>query len=120
FAIAYADETLHHREEKMLIRISEIFNITKEDYNRIKKIYDNKNNSPHQNLKKFYELLNVSENDSLESIKKKYRDIIKEYHPDTIQGKGLPEEFINFANKKLVDFNEAYNEIKKHKEKTTL
>ncbi len=120
FAIAYADETLHHREEKMIKRISEIFNITKEDYNRIKKIYDNKNTSAPQNLKKFYELLNVYETDSLEIIKKKYRDIIKEYHPDTIQGKGLPEEFINFANKKLVDFNEAYNEIKKHKEKTNL
>ena len=104
----------------MLIEISQIFKIKKEDYNRIKSIYDNKYNTDHQNLKKFYQLLGVSESDSLESIKNKYRNIIKEYHPDTIQGKGLPEEFINFANKKLVDFNEAYNEIKKHKEKKTL
>ena len=120
FAIAYADEILHYKEEKMLIEISQIFKIKKEDYNRIKSIYDNKYNTDHQNLKKFYQLLGVSESDSLESIKNKYRNIIKEYHPDTIQGKGLPEEFINFANKKLVDFNEAYNEIKKHKEKKTL
>ena len=51
----------------------------------------------------------------METIKKKYRNIIKDYHPDRIQGKGLPEDFIDFANKKLTDFNEAYNEIKKNR-----
>ena len=29
----------------------------------------------------------------------------------------MPSEFIKFANKKLKDFNEAYNEIKKYKRK---
>ena len=57
---------------------------------------------------------------ALKILKKKYKDIIKEYHPDRIQGKGLPAEFIKFANKKLIDFNEAYNEIKKHKENKSL
>ncbi len=117
FAIAYADHVLHDKEEKMLIEISKIFNICLEDYDRIKRIYENKNSvSNDDKLKNYYKLLGVSSSDSLESIKKKYRNIIKEYHPDRIQGKGLPEEFVNFANKKLVEFNEAYNEIKKQKQ----
>ena len=116
-AIAYADNVLHYREEKMLIKVSEIFKISSVDYNRIKGIYENKKSfSSADKLKRFYNLLGVSDTDSLDSIKKKYRSIIKEYHPDRIQGKGLPDEFINFANKKLVEFNEAYNEIKKQKQ----
>ena len=57
----------------------------------------------------------MTKNDSLETIKKKYREIIQSYHPDKIQGKGLPKDFVDFANKKLTDFNNAYNEIKKNK-----
>ena len=60
-------------------------------------------------------MLGVKESDSLDVIKKKYLKVVRDYHPDKIQGKGLPEDFIEFANKKLKDFNEAYNEIKKNK-----
>ena len=84
--------------------------------NSIKSIYDNKTSfSEKEKLKRYYDLLGVNESDSMEIIKKKYRDVIKNYHPDKIQGKGLPEDFIDFANKKLIDFNEAYNEIRKNR-----
>ena len=116
FAIAYADKVLHHNEERMLVELSEIFGIDKESYNRIKSIYDNKESfSDKEKLKRYYDLLGVKEADSIEVIKKKYRDVIKNYHPDKIQGKGLPDDFIDFANKKLIDFNEAYNEIRKNR-----
>ena len=122
FAIAYADKILHHKEEEMLIEISKIFKTSSDDFNRIKGLYNNSNNgSPYdERMKQYYKILGVLETDSLENIKKKYKDIIKEYHPDRTQGKGLPAEFIKFANKKLIDFNEAYNEIKKHKENKIL
>ena len=116
FAIAYADKSLHHNEENMLIEISKIFRIDQEGYERIKNIYDVKISSTDFNkLKKCYDLLGVKESDSLDVIKKKYLKVVRDYHPDKIQGKGLPEDFIEFANKKLKDFNEAYNEIKKNK-----
>ena len=116
FAIAYADKVLHQNEEKMLLNISKIFGIDEESFKRIKSLYDFNILSPdNEKLNRYYRLLGVSENDSMETIKKKYRNIIKDYHPDKIQGKGLPEEFIDFANKKLIDFTEAYNEIKKNR-----
>ena len=116
FAIAYADKVLHENEERMLIEISKIFGVDKKNYDRLKSVHENKNfSSNHEKLKRCYNLLGVEETDSLESIKKKYREIIKNYHPDKIQGKGLPKDFVDFANKKLTDFNEAYNEIKKSK-----
>ena len=71
FAIAYADGILHNREEKMLKDISEIFKIKDQEYIRIKGIYSSKTSSNYESIKGFYELLGVSENDSLENIKKK-------------------------------------------------
>ena len=116
FAIACADKILHENEEKMLIDISKIFGIDQSEYNRIKSIYKLEVNATAEDkLKRYYDLLGATKNDSLETIKKKYREIIQNYHPDKIQGKGLPKDFIDFANKKLSDFNIAYNEIKKNR-----
>ena len=46
---------------------------------------------------------------------KRYKELIKEYHPDRLQGMGLPKEFIELANKKLIAINKAYNDIKNEK-----
>lgn len=60
-----------------------------------------------------YEILSVSEFDDIETIKKKYKELVKKFHPDFISGKGLDEEFIKFANEKLKEINWAYEEIMK-------
>ena len=51
----------------------------------------------------------------MEAITKRYKVLIKEYHPDRLQGLGLPKEFIQLANKKLSSINEAYSTIKNEK-----
>jgi len=60
-----------------------------------------------------YEILGCSLSDTDETIKKIYREQIKEFHPDYIQGKGLNDEIIKFAEQKLKKLNNAYAEIKK-------
>ncbi|MCK5100394.1 MAG: DnaJ domain-containing protein, partial [Desulfobacteraceae bacterium] len=45
--------------------------------------------------------------------KKQYRKLATEYHPDKIQAKGLPEEFVKFANDNFIKIQEAYEYIKK-------
>lgn len=64
---------------------------------------------------KYYEVLESSSNDSLESIKKNYRRLIKEYHYDSIASKGLPENMLKFAEEKTKELNEAYAAVKKLK-----
>jgi DnaJ like chaperone protein len=62
-----------------------------------------------------YEILGVSRNDTFETIKNKYKQLVKKFHPDFIEGKGLDEEFIKFANERLKEINWAFDKIKKER-----
>lgn len=46
-------------------------------------------------------------------IKRKYKHLVVDFHPDRLQSKGLPEAFLQFANQKLQEINEAYEEIRR-------
>ena len=49
-------------------------------------------------------------------IRKIYLKKRKEFHPDMLISKGLPEEFIEKAKIKFIEIQEAYEELeKKHK-----
>jgi|SaaInl8_200m_RNA_FD_contig_51_844180_length_1675_multi_6_in_0_out_0_3 DnaJ like chaperone protein len=63
-------------------------------------------------MKDPYEVLGVNRQDSFESIKKAYRKLVKKFHPDNIQSKGLDEEFMHFAKQRMQEINTAYETIK--------
>jgi DnaJ like chaperone protein len=74
--------------------------------------------SPQTTLKDAYAVLGVNENDSLESIKKAYRKLVREYHPDIIKAQGKDENYLKEATAKTQEINSAYEMIKKsHSEK---
>lgn len=56
-----------------------------------------------------YEVLGVSETASDEEIKKAYRRLAKQYHPDNYVDNPLKD----LADKKMKEINEAYDEIQK-------
>ena len=60
-----------------------------------------------------YSVLGCSASDSDDVIKAKYKKLLKEYHPDVIASKGLPEEFMKFATEKFDQIQKAYETIKK-------
>jgi len=62
-----------------------------------------------------YRLLGVPENIGDEELKSAYRRVIREGHPDRVQAAGLPEEFIEFAGKRLARINDAYQRILKRR-----
>jgi len=62
-----------------------------------------------------YKVLQCKKSDTNATIKKQYRILIKKYHPDFIQSKGLDEAFIEFAKQKLQEINKAYEIIKKER-----
>ena len=48
-------------------------------------------------------------------VKRAYRRLIVENHPDKLIAQGLPQEFIDLANEKMGAINSAYDMIKKER-----
>ena len=49
------------------------------------------------------------------TIKKAYRKLVKEYHPDIIKAQGKDEAYLQEATRKTQEINEAYELIKRAK-----
>ncbi len=61
---------------------------------------------------KYKKVLGVSENADFNEIKKAYRRLVKEYHPDKAAAKGMPEGYEKLMHEKIVEVNEAYDYLK--------
>lgn len=110
FQVAMADGDLHPQEEAMLLEAKTAFRLPESLYNSLRSRYVGHTSSA-VSLKKHYELLGVASDATTSEIKKAYRQKASEFHPDKIEGKGLPPEFIKFANDRLAEINEAYDTV---------
>ena len=72
------------------------------------------NNNAKYSQKDPYEILGLSKGASREEIKKKYKELVKKFHPDFIQAKGLDEEFLKFAEERMKEINRAYEILMKN------
>ena len=63
-----------------------------------------------------YSVLNVDENASDAEVKKSYRRLIGQHHPDKLVAKGLPEEMMKIATRRTREIRQAYERIRKHRE----
>jgi DnaJ like chaperone protein len=106
--VSLADGALSESEEKLILAAARMFNFSDQEYRKIK--------SRHvKEVEKIYTVLGCKNNDSDDQIKKQYRKLVMEYHPDKIASKGLPEEFTKFAEDKFREIHEAYEAIKKER-----
>ncbi len=51
----------------------------------------------------------------MEHIKKTYKNLVRQFHPDILYHKGLEQSIMEDSTKKLQSINQAYQIIKKHK-----
>ena len=63
-------------------------------------------------LTEAYELLGADRNDDDATLKRKYRELAKKYHPDALRAQGLPDEMIGKANERMAKINAAWSEIR--------
>jgi DnaJ like chaperone protein len=68
-------------------------------------------------LKAAYQALGVDKKDSDAMIKKTYRRLIREFHPDKLMGQGLPEDMVKKATERSQEIQTAYALIKKSRAK---
>ncbi|MCC3306643.1 TerB family tellurite resistance protein [Sneathiella sp. HT1-7] len=107
FAIAMADGVLHPDEDIYLQNVAAIFGFNEAAYARIRS-YHAKDGEGDP-----YQILGVSADISDQDLKKAYRQLIRENHPDKVIADGLPQEFVDVANAKLAKINAAYDQIEK-------
>lgn len=62
-----------------------------------------------------YKALGVTKDSSDQEIKRAYRKLMSQYHPDKLMGQGVPEEMISVATEQAKEVQVAYDLIKKHR-----
>ncbi|EFM94947.1 co-chaperone DjlA [Actinobacillus pleuropneumoniae] len=67
------------------------------------------------NVKDAYTVLGVTENDDQNTVKRAYRKLMNEHHPDKLAAKGLPDEMMELAKEKAQQIQAAYDLICKTK-----
>ena len=110
FELSMADGRLDSSEENLLLEAIEIFQIDPEFFKINRKKYGG-------NISDAYTILGVTEDMPFKDIKIAYQRKRKEFHPDTLLSKGLPEELLEKAKEKFIEIQSAFEEIEKAKNK---
>lgn len=63
-------------------------------------------------LNNAYKILGVNASDDIATIKRAYRKLMNEHHPDKLVSKGLPKEMLEAAKKRAQEIQLAYDLIK--------
>lgn len=104
FHIAFADGEFHPREEAFLVEVARIFGIGEASYNAILARHSPDHIDP-------YAVLAVERDAPTESIRKRWRALVRETHPDRMIARGVPEEAVKMATSRLAEINKAYEAI---------
>jgi DnaJ like chaperone protein len=106
FHIAKADGAVHEDELVFLERVAEIFGFSKNEFSRIRARHVVLEDDP-------YLVLGLPATASLDDVKKHYRKLARELHPDKQVAAGMPTELVVIASERLARINAAYNAITK-------
>jgi DnaJ like chaperone protein len=126
---AYADGDLHAAEESLLLHICERLNISEFTFRRLEQMiraerrYAGAGAGAGQgrqrtaqpariNLADAYAMLNVSADADDKAVKRAYRRLMSQHHPDKLVSKGLPEQMMKLAAQKTDEIRKSYERIK--------
>jgi DnaJ like chaperone protein len=107
YGVACADGHLHDAEAHIISQIAYFIGIHNADQNSIRNMFVTVTDDTH------YKILGVDKNASPEEVKKAYRKLAVEFHPDKVAYLG--ENIRKDAEVKFKKINEAYEKIKKEK-----
>jgi DnaJ like chaperone protein len=109
FHIAMADGVFHPNEERFLADVAQRFGLTRTQFNYIK--------ARHVRVAKSdpYEVLGIAPDIDDVTLKRHYRKLVLDNHPDRMIARGVPPEFVSFATKKIAAINAAYQELAKER-----
>ena len=69
----------------------------------------------YKNISDAYDMLGVQSSATDSEVKKAYRKLMSQHHPDKLVSRGLPEEMLKLATEKTQEIKAAYEQIKKER-----
>ncbi|MEK6659532.1 MAG: DnaJ domain-containing protein [Campylobacterota bacterium] len=115
--LSFVDGEVSKSEEEVLASIAEAFEFDPNVYHAIFEQFEKMmhNFKPKANISDAYKLLGVNENDDMDTIKKAYRKLVREYHPDIVKSQGKDDAYMQEATAKTQEINQAYEMIKSYR-----
>jgi DnaJ like chaperone protein len=126
--MALADGKLDPAERQILEQIAGHLGYSRAEFNRILEMvlsqahfssgqqqYRQPGRSSASDLEDAYKALGVSKEASNQEIKRAYRKLMSQYHPDKLTGQGVPEDMIAVATEQAKEIQVAYDLIKKQR-----
>ena len=117
--LAYIDGEFNKSEQDIIRNIAYGFGIDKETLDEIiykfDSFYGSRFGADHDEMSQendAFEVLGLSKNASLDEVKARYKELVRQYHPDILMGRGESKDVIERSTKKLQEINEAYGRLK--------
>ena len=117
--LAYIDGEFNASEQAVIRNIAYGFGIDKETLDEIiykfDSFYGSRFGAERDEMSQendAFEVLGLSKNASLDEVKARYKELVRQYHPDILMGRGESKEVIERSTKKLQEINEAYRRLK--------
>jgi len=122
--VAMADGRLHDKEEQVLRQIAQGVGLSRLAFEQLLRMLRAQDafgagHPVHEadSLKLAYEALGVSESASDKEVKRAYRKLMSQYHPDKLIGEGLPDDMVQAATERAQEVQKAYDTIEKARRK---
>ncbi len=118
---ALADGVLHDREKDLLLHMADLLGFSQFEVARLIQMLQAEQRGWNRqtggrpaapSLDDAYAMLGVTRSASEGEIKKAYRRLISQHHPDKLVAKGLPEEMMKIAATKTHEIKQAYEQIR--------
>jgi DnaJ like chaperone protein len=106
FHIASADGMIHEAEFDYLRSVSAIFGFDEARFEQIasQHVLIDDGQDP-------YLVLGLVPNAPHQEVRRVYRQLVAEHHPDRLIAKGVPEELIDIATARMAAINQAYSKL---------
>ncbi|WP_028862214.1 co-chaperone DjlA [Psychromonas aquimarina] len=118
--VAYSDGTLHDNEKNILYTIAELLGFSRFELDRLLQMFEGQQHfhqgqQPQASEEDSYKILGIEEGATDKEIKRAYRKLMSQHHPDKLASKGLPEEMMVIAKEKAQDIQRAYETLRKNR-----
>ncbi|WP_338589826.1 co-chaperone DjlA [Shewanella khirikhana] len=116
--VALADGELHPNEHRILQFVASELGFSEQALEMLLGRWQSefnfarKGGSEKRSLADAYGLLGIEESATNQDVKRAYRKLMNEHHPDKLVAKGLPEEMMELAKRKAQDIQAAYEAVK--------